>query len=181
MSAKGKAQTHDLIEVVGKLLADISALGYTPILIGGMAMVTLGSPRVTKDFDFLIAKEAREHNELIKLLYKHRLQLVAKLDKYGNVAGTIDNAMVASARLKIDQPMSAYFYNRDLGLKIDFLFDFPLSAKKVLANAEHKKIRSYTFHIASKKDLIKMKKIAFAERKLSSDQQDLEFLKNNRP
>jgi len=44
--------------------------------------------------------------------------------------------------------------------------------------AKKKKIRSYIFTIASIKDFIRLKEIAYKNRKLVSDAQDLEFLKN---
>jgi len=36
-----------------------------------MALVTLGSNRVTKDFDFLIEQEARKKKTLMEVFYKH--------------------------------------------------------------------------------------------------------------
>jgi hypothetical protein len=47
---RGKAQT------VGDIVHDLRALGLTPVLVGGMALVVLGSRRVTRDFDFVIAQ-----------------------------------------------------------------------------------------------------------------------------
>jgi hypothetical protein len=84
---------------------------------------------------------------------------------------------VAWARLQIDKPKSALFFNRELGLRVDLLFDFPIPAAEVQARSTSKKIRSYLFHIASKEDLIKMKKIAAKGRTFAGDLQDLEFLK----
>lgn len=40
-----------------------------------------------------------------------------------------------------------------------------------------KKIRSYVMRVASRHDLIRMKEIAAGAREVSSDVQDLEFLK----
>jgi hypothetical protein len=176
MPKKKRKKQPDLIDMVGMLLSDMADLGYSPVLIGGMALVTYGSTRVTRDFDFLIAQNAREDKKMIRLFYRHDLELVARLDSKGNVTGTIDNAKVAAARIKIDKPNSAYFYNRDQGLKIDLLFDFPILAETVLANAVKKKVKSYTLTIASKKDLVRLKQVAVDNREFSSDKQDLEFL-----
>ncbi len=182
MARKKRSNTKrppvDFIESVGELLKDVTELGYTPTLVGGMALVTLGSPRVTKDFDFLIGKGAREHKELIQVFYERGFELVSKIDTLGNVVATIDNEGVACARLRIDQPDSAYFYNHTLGLRVDLLFDFPIPARDAFASSTRKKIQSYPFHIASKEDLIKMKEIAAGDRRVSSDQQDLEFLRS---
>src|SRR5580765_358697 len=68
---KTKLSPTNFIVSVGKLLQDISKLGYQPTLVGGMALVTLGSRRVTKDFDFLIGEEARDQKKLVQTFYKH--------------------------------------------------------------------------------------------------------------
>ena len=83
---------------------------------------------------------------------------------------------MAFSRLQIDKPDSAYFYNQKTGLRIDLLFDFPVPVIQVAKKAQKKKIRSYMFNIASKHDLIRLKKIAYQKRKMASDAQDLEFL-----
>jgi hypothetical protein len=174
---KARQEPVDFVRSVGELLDDLTQLGHLPTLVGGMALVTLGSKRVTRDFDFLISKEAREQDEVIQVFYQHGFELVSRIDSEGDVLRTIDTQKVASARLRIDQPRSAYFYNHTLGLRVDLLFDFPLPSKDVHKRSTHKTIQSYSFRIASKADLIKMKEIAADDRKLSSDLQDLEFLK----
>jgi hypothetical protein len=167
----------DLLVAVGELLKDLDPLGCEATLVGGMALVTLGSPRVTKDFDFLVVEEAREQKALVQALYEHGFQLASRTDGRGAIVRTIDNQRVAAARLRMDRPKSAYFYNRRLGLRVDLLFDFPIDAREVRRRATRKTIRSYSFHIASTPDLIRMKEIAASDRKVSSDLQDLEFLK----
>jgi hypothetical protein len=114
---------------------------------------------------------------LIQVFYQCGFELVSGTDAHGNVLRTIDSQEVASARLRIDRPRSAYFYNRDLGLRVDLLFDFPIRARGVRRRSTRKTIQSYSLHIASKRDLIRMKEIAAAGRRLSSDLQDLEFLR----
>jgi hypothetical protein len=167
----------DFVAAVGALLDDLAPRGYEPTLVGGMALVTLGSPRVTKDFDFLVIEEARAQKALTEVFYRHGFELVSRTDAHGNVIRTIDSREVASARLRIDRPRSAYFYNRGLGLRVDLLFDFPIPAREVRRRSTRKKIQSHAFHIASRADLIRMKEIAANERGAASDRQDLEFLK----
>jgi hypothetical protein len=181
MMAKRKAgagsRQTDFIAAVGELLNDLAPLRYEPTLVGGMALVVLGSSRVTKDFDFLVVEEAREQRVLVEIFYRHGFELVSRTDAHGNVLRTLDSREVASARLRIDRPRSAYFYNRGLGLRVDLLFDFPIRAREVRRRSTRKRIQSYSLHIASKRDLIRMKEIAAGARGLSSDLQDLEFLK----
>jgi hypothetical protein len=168
----------DFVTTVGELLDELARLGYEPTLVGGMALVTLGSPRVTRDFDFLVIEEAREQEALIEVFYRRGFELVSKTNEHGNVQRTIDSPNVASARLRIDRPKSAYFYHRERGLRVDLLFDFPIPAREVRRRSTRRKIQSYRFCIASRPDLIRMKEIAAANRGASIDIQDLRFLKN---
>lgn len=165
------------LDVVGQIIKELEAYNLAPVLVGGMALVIMGSQRVTKDFDFLISEEARNLKVLVQIFYDHGLELVSKINKQKEVTRTINNQNIAYAQLQIDKPDSAYFYNHKTGLRIDLLFDFPLTAIEVAKKAQKKKIRSHTFTIAAKTDLIRLKEIAYQNRKLASDAQDLEFLK----
>jgi hypothetical protein len=167
----------DFIAAVGELLNDLAPFGYEPTLVGGMALVTLGSTRVTRDFDFLVLEAAREQTALIEVFYRHGFELVSRTDEHGNVVRTIDSREVAAARLRIDRPSTAYFFNRGLGLRVDLLFDFPLQAREVRRGSRRTKIQSYAFHIASRDDLIRMKEMAARDRRNPADLQDLAFLR----
>ncbi len=169
----------DYIKTVGNIVQKLEVLGLLPILVGGMALVILGSQRVTRDFDFLISSKALDYKNLVKIFYKGGFELASKVDKHNNITHTIDNMTVATSRLRIDSPSSAYFFNKTIGLRIDLLFDFPLPAEELASRATIKKIRSFSFRIASKQDLIQLKKLAQKNRKLASDAQDLEFLRNS--
>lgn len=166
------------IPTVTKLLHELDRLGYSATLIGGTALIILGSDRVTKDADFLMTKFARDQKELIQAFYKHGFEMISKLNDKKDVVRTIDNANVAFARLQIDVPVSVFFYNHEIKFRIDALFDFPYSAEEVHARATQKKIEGTIIHIASIEDLIRMKEMAYADRKKSTDLQDLEFLKS---
>lgn len=169
--------TTDYLEEVGAIVQELSALGLQPILIGGMALVILGSRRVTRDFDFLISKPDKQIKEMVAVFYKRGLELAARLNPEGDIVATIDNRKVATSRLQIDKPSSAYFLNPKTGLRIDLLFDFPLAAEEIAGRAKKIKVRSFFFYMASKKDLIRLKEIAQSERASPYDAQDLAFLK----
>lgn len=163
---------------VGAIIHDLDRAGYSSVLIGGLALMILGSRRVTKDFDFVISESLREEKKLVEIFYNHGFELVSKIDKKADVITTIDNKNIANIRLKLDEPKSSYFYNHELKLKIDLLFDFPFQVEELLERSSKKTISSYKFNIASKEDLIKLKEIAVKNRNLSTDIQDLEFLKS---
>jgi hypothetical protein len=108
-----------------------------------MTLITIGSTRVTKDFDLLIAEEARDQANLIRIFYQHDFELVSAVDKNDNVTATID------------KPKSAYFYNHTIGLRIELLFDFPMQAKEVHAKSEHKKFNPIHFISLANRTLFK--------------------------
>ncbi|MBI4223892.1 MAG: hypothetical protein HY609_03080 [Deltaproteobacteria bacterium] len=172
-------ESSDYIEAVGEIVGALEALGLTPVLIGGMALIILGSRRVTKDFDFLVPAEADKQEALLEIFYKRRFELASKVNKEGEIIRTIDNQKIAAVRLRLDSPSSAYFLNKKTGLRIDLLFDFHLPAREIAGRAKKKKIRSFTFYIASKKDLLRLKEIAYQDRSSPADAQDLEFLKKS--
>lgn len=171
-------KTSDYLQVVGEIVRELDRAGFNPVLIGGMALVILGSRRVTRDFDFLVSFKEEEIESLVRIFYKKGLHLVSRLNPGGEVIRTIDNQRVAAARLKIDSPVSAYFFDSKSGLKIDLLFDFPLPARELIGRSEKIRVRSQVLRIASLRDLIRLKEIAVKDRKEGADQQDLQFLKN---
>ncbi len=171
------ADISDYIEDVGKIVESLERLGLTPILVGGMALVILGSRRVTRDFDFLVSAQKLDHQALLEVFYKKGFELASHIDKQGEIVRTVDNLKIAIIRLRLDSPSSIHFVNRKTGLRIDLLLDFPILASEIAPNASTKKLKSYTFHIASKKDLLRLKEIAHKDRSLATDAQDLEFLK----
>lgn len=163
---------------VASMATDLKGLGLSPVLVGGMALVILGSRRVTRDFDFLIKQPASREDALTKIFYRRGFELASRLDAHGEILETIDNSRVASARLKIDDPSSIYFLNPKTGLRIDLLFDFPLPAQMLFERASIVRVASHSLHIAAKVDLIELKKIALTKRQSAADAQDLEFLKS---
>lgn len=166
----------DHLQVVGEVAAELRALGLQPVLVGGMALVILGSRRVTRDFDLMVAHPGSQLDRVIEILYARGLELVSRLDAAGDPVTTIDNRRVAAARLRLDAPASAYFYNRETRLRIDLLFDFPVDAAPLAARATRMTIRSQVFEIASAPDLLALKKIAAAARSEPGDAQDIAFL-----
>jgi hypothetical protein len=168
------------LHAVGEIVQGLRALDLDPVLVGGMALVVLGSRRVTRDFDFVIAHPGDRLARTIGLFYDRGLQLVSRLNEMGEVISTIGNRKVAAIRLRLDAPASAYFFNAKTGLRIDLLFDFPIPAAKLAERATRTKIRAHRFDVASAQDLLRLKRIAKAERSAPGDAEDIAFLEARR-
>lgn len=172
------AETH--LDTVGSVVEALTRLGLQPVLVGGMALVVLGSRRVTRDFDFVVAEPGGNLGGLLDALYDRGLELASRVDAAGDVTATIDSRRVAAARLRLDSPSSAYFLNPETGLRIDLLFDFPLPAATLARRAATRKIRSKVWRVASEADLLRLKAIARADRSSPGDAEDIAFLEARR-
>ena len=170
------AEPLEYLGVVGEIEARLRALGLEPVLVGGMALVILGSRRVTRDFDFVITQPA-DSFALVDILYDRGLELVSRVDADGDVVATISNRRVAVARLRIDAPDTAYFFNPATELRIDLLFDFPIAASKLAAQATRTRIGGQSLVVASTRDLLQLKEIARGRRSEAGDADDIAFLR----
>src|SRR6185436_3108432 len=100
----------DFFDEVAAIVEALRALGLEPVLVGGMALVVLGSRRVTRDFDFVIANPGDRLARTIDLFYDHGFELVSRLNDMGEVISTLADRKVAVIRLRLDAPASAYFF-----------------------------------------------------------------------
>jgi hypothetical protein len=174
--ADNASDKADFLTGVQTITKALEVLGFVPILIGGMALVILGSRRVTQDFDFVIAKPAESYNQILDVFYDQGFQLAAKVNDRAEITSTIDSRKVAKIRLKLDLPASAYFLNPKTGLRIDLLFDFPIPAQELAAEAVAIKVRSSIFRVASDAHLLRLKQIAKRARTKAGDADDIAFL-----
>jgi hypothetical protein len=172
------AATH--LERVARVVDDLAALGLQPVLVGGMALVALGSRRVTRDFDFVVSHPREQLARLVDVLYDHGLELAARVNADGDVTATIGNRRVAAIRLRLDEPASAYFQHPTTRLRIDLLFDFPLPAAALARRAVRTTIQSTRLLIASEDDLLQLKLIASRRRSAPGDREDIAFLEARR-
>jgi hypothetical protein len=168
------------LDETGAIAAALTQLGLKPVLVGGMALVILGSRRVTRDFDFAIPWPGDRLQDMLDVFYGRGLELVSRLNENGDVTATIRNRRVAAIRLRLDAPASAYFFHPRTGLRIDLLFDFPLPAARLAAGAVRTRVRSHVFWVASEPDLLRLKKIARAQRSWPGDAEDVAFLEARR-
>jgi hypothetical protein len=170
----------DHLQAVGEIVRGLRDLGLAPVLVGGMALVVLGSRRVTRDFDFVIAHPGDRLARTIDLFYDRGLELVSRLNDIGEVISTITNRKVAAIRLRVDAPASASFFSAETGLRVDLLFDFPIPAAKLAKHATRTTIRAHVFDVASEQDLLHLKRIAKAARSAPGDAEDIAFLERRR-
>jgi len=168
------------LESVGSVVEALTGIGLEPVLVGGMALVVLGSRRVTRDFDFVVARPGDTLGRLLDVFYDRGFELASRVGAEGDVTATIDNRRVAAARLRLDAPASAYFLNPKTGLRIDLLFDFPLPAATLARRATTLKARSTVLRVASEADLLRLKRIARAHRTSPGDAEDIAFLEARR-
>lgn len=173
-------ETNGYLQDVGAVSKALGQLGLTPVLVGGMALVILGSRRVTRDFDFVISKPNDRLEEMVAVLYDRGLELVSRLSEDGDVEATIDNRRIAAIRLRQDAPSSVYFFNPKTRLRIDLLFDFPLASAELMKAATTIKVQAQVLHVASERDLLRLKRIAKTARSSSGDAQDIAFLEARR-
>lgn len=169
-----------LLDDAGRIVAALTKLGLEPILVGGMALVTIGSRRVTRDFDFVIPIPGDRLEALVSVFYDRGLELASRVNEAGDITATIDTRRVASIRLRLDAPSSAYFSHPKTGLRVDLLFDFPVPASQLAARATRITVRSRRFLVASEDDLLNLKRIARAQRVSPGDADDIAFLEARR-
>jgi hypothetical protein len=171
------ARSADPLTELFPLLSALEEKGLQPVLVGGMALVVLGSQRITKDFDLLVSTPELS-TDLVERIYRQGYELITKFNKAGEVKRSVDNPKVAAARLQLEKPRSVFFYNWKTGLRVDLLLDFPLPTRDIAERAAKMGKKPRTLRVAAPEDLLRLKEIAYADRKTASDAQDLEFLRN---
>ncbi len=164
------------IDEVGAIVKALTDVGLEPILVGGMALVLIGSRRVTVDFDFVIPHPGDRLRSMVDVFYERGFELASRVNDNGDITATIHNQRVAVIRIRLDGPASVYFFKSDTRLRIDLLFDFPIPAATLAEHATQTKIRSHVFRLASEADLLRLKQIARAQRSSPGDAQDIAFL-----
>jgi hypothetical protein len=168
------------IQLLKKVFRNLKKVNYTPVLVGGQALILFGSQRATFDTDMVIpdVTDLKGAKLLTNAMREAGFCYVSKLDDNGIPADWIASPNVAAARITIDKPASIFFWKPDSKMKIDILLDFPLKTSELLATAINIPLDETTIiKVASLKSLKRMKEIAVEKRKKSTDVQDLDFIK----
>jgi predicted nucleotidyltransferase len=147
-----KPSLRDAVQAVARAL---SALPVAGMIIGGIAVITRGVPRLTRDVDVTIAGGRIELAALIDRLREHRL--VPRIDDAAEFAGAHQVLLLRH------EPSGV-----DVDLSIAWL-PFELDA---LAAAQTLEVAGVRVPVARAEDLIVYKVVAFRPQ----DQQDIERL-----
>ena len=67
------------LDAVGSVVEALAELALEPVLVGGMALVVLGSRRVTRHFDFLIARPGEALDALVDAFYDRGFELASRV------------------------------------------------------------------------------------------------------
>lgn len=158
----------------------LRSLGNEPVLVGRFALVLLGSSEVTRDFDFTVsAAKAEDKAEVARALYRAGFRVVTGTDPVtGDVTEYLDDGAEAASHLMRSDPNVAFFWHTDDSIRVDVLFDFPISRQELAQHAEKVAITEIDFGIlrAAPEDLRRMKSIAYNYRRQPRDLADIEFL-----
>jgi len=163
-----------------KLVRRLHEAGYEPVLVGALALVTYGSSRVTFDTDLLAARPRNldEAKGLMGAVAGAGFVYVTKFDQDRNPVTWIDVPNVAAARLTIDAPDTCFLWNRETGMRVDILLDFPIPASEVLMDATAVRLgRDLVLPVASLPKLALLKELAIGDRSRPEDAQDLSFIR----
>ena len=102
-----------LLDDAGRIVAALTELGLEPVLVGGMALVTLGSRRVTRDFDFVVAAPGDRLGAVVDVFYDDGLELAARVNDAGDITATITTAgLPASDGVSTRRPARTFSIQR---------------------------------------------------------------------
>lgn len=171
-----------------KIQAELTAIvpslqseGLDPVLIGGLALAVLGSTRVTRDADFMLADSEPVRRSAVRAMFAAGFELISRWDKENyRPLRTIDNAVVAAVRVVMDDPDSAFFWKRDANLRVDLIFRLSISAEDLVSRARRIPLPGgVKLLLASPEDLARLKRASLRDNpKRVSDMQDLIFLRS---
>ena len=167
------------LKTLGKLVRRLHKAGYEPVLIGAMALIVYGSPRVTFDTDLLTARprEINQAKRLMAAVFGAGFVYVTKFDEHSHPVSWIEIPNVAAARLMMDHPDTCFLWNRGTQMRVDILLDFPIPASEVLKDANRVAVGRVLLPVASLTALSVLKEIALRDRSRPEDAQDLAFIK----
>ncbi len=83
------SKTIDYLDTVVVLAEALEKGGLKPVLVGGMALVILGSQRITIVLDFIISMQESAISDVVDVFYEKGFELVSKLNEEGEVIRTI--------------------------------------------------------------------------------------------
>lgn len=157
------------------LLKDFETSNIKYLVVGGVATILHGFPRLTGDVDIILGFEEQNCQEALRLIEKHGYRSFAPV-KMGEFA----SAQKRSEWIKEKNMRVFSLYNaKDPILNIDLFVEHPLDFEAAYARSELKKIESVQVRVCSIEDLIELKKIAKRPKDLE-DIKALELIKSRK-
>ena len=145
------------------------------VVVGGLAVVLHGHPRLTADIDLVIGLNQANASKAVQIVLKLGYQPRAPV----NPKGFADSKQRA-LWIKDKGLMVFSFYKSDNPLiGIDFFVDYPMDFKGLLARSVIKDLGKISVRVCSIEDLIKMKRQAGRSKDLE-DVRILEMIKNEK-
>ena len=170
------AKPNELLVAAAAVAMELEAAAFQPVLVGGMALVLLGSQRVPKHYEFLVTVAGPPIDTMVNSMYRRDLHLVTRFTPVEEVLRTIDTMRVAVTKIKRERPNNLTFYNSTTRLRIDLFLDYPFPASDLVQRAAKVLVMNLHLRVAAEEDLVRLKKMAKGGRNSASDAQDLEFL-----
>jgi len=161
--------------LIAAAVATLKAGGVEPILVGGVALNLHGSPRVTRDVDFVVNRDTAWEN-VLAALYKSGFCLITRLNDDGSARRFVREESIARLKVRAENPDSLFFWQPEERFRLDVLVDFPMPASEIRRRAAATEIAGVTVFVAAREDLKIMKARAIADRNKSGDREDYLFL-----
>lgn len=168
-------------ERIARVVRSLGREEIEPVLIGGMALVLLGSTRVTRDCDLVIPDSPETRRRSVRAMYAEEFALVSKWDEERfRPVRLIESERVAAARLVLDNPAAAFFWNPASTFRIDLVYRVSVPAAELSARAVRTRLPGgVVLKRASVEDLKRLKEASLKDDPgRISDKQDLVFLEH---
>ncbi len=138
------------------ILARLNAEGGRYVIVGGLAVVLHGHPRLTVDLDLVVDLAPDAARRTLAGLLALGFRPLAPVDAY-------EFADAAKRRIWTEQKGMRVFslYDPENPLRtVDLFVDSPIQFEELWSRSELVQLRSVKVHVASLPDLIRMKRLA---------------------
>lgn len=163
-----------IVESYETVLKDLSAGGFTPILIGGAALRMYGSTRPTEDADIVYD----DLKKSVAVLYRNGFQVIAGIKKLApnrieyETYATPKSALYAVG-LRRRKAYSAI--HAETHAKLDVWLDPSVPAARLKMNAVRMRVGKVDLLVAAPEDIIELKKAAIRDNPKRADKDNADI------